>query len=370
MKRCVGRVAFCLVFSLAAVASAQERRELRFPDPPGLRTLKCDFHLHTVFSDGLVWPTVRVDEAWRQGLDAIAITDHIEYIPHKDDLPLKSLNRSYELALPRARERNILLIRGAEITRETPPGHFNAIFVKDVDPLKTDDLFEVFQRATGQGGFLFWNHPYWQGPEKGQWAEVQQKAYDKKQLGGIEICNGDEYCAQAHAWAVEKGLTVVGNTDEHQSETTVPFTPEVHRTVTLVFAGERSVEAIQEALVAGRTAVWCKNMLYGPEPGLAAMFAGAVEARPIHRRTKEDVYFEVVNRCELDVQLSIGKKKAERPRVLPAGATTLWRLNKDQLNPEGEIAIRVENFLTAPDQVLVTKLQVPSFAATQPATAN
>jgi len=68
-------------------ASAAVRKEIRIPDIAGYRTLKCDFHMHTVFSDGNVWPTVRVDEAWREGLDAIAITDHVEYHPHKEDIP-------------------------------------------------------------------------------------------------------------------------------------------------------------------------------------------------------------------------------------------------------------------------------------------
>ena len=44
---------------------ADVRREIRFPDLPGCGTLKCDFHMHTVFSDGEVWPPVRVAEAWR-----------------------------------------------------------------------------------------------------------------------------------------------------------------------------------------------------------------------------------------------------------------------------------------------------------------
>ena len=72
----------------------QSRREIHFPDILGYKTLKCDLHMHTVFSDGLVWPTARVDEAWREGLDAISITDHIEYQPHKKDIPTNH-NRSY-----------------------------------------------------------------------------------------------------------------------------------------------------------------------------------------------------------------------------------------------------------------------------------
>jgi hypothetical protein len=53
-------------------------RELQFPAPPGYQTLVCDFHMRTVFSDGYVWPTVRVGEAWCEGLKLTAITDHIE----------------------------------------------------------------------------------------------------------------------------------------------------------------------------------------------------------------------------------------------------------------------------------------------------
>jgi hypothetical protein len=78
-------------------------------------TLKCDLHTHIVFSDGLVWPTVRVEEAWREGLDAISITDHIKYQPHKHNIPT-NFNRSYEIALAPAGERDILLIKGTEIT--------------------------------------------------------------------------------------------------------------------------------------------------------------------------------------------------------------------------------------------------------------
>jgi len=76
-----------LVLLVSPLAGATARRELNFPDILGYKTLKCDLHMHTVFSDGLVWPAVRVDEAWREGLDVISITDHMEYQPHKQDIP-------------------------------------------------------------------------------------------------------------------------------------------------------------------------------------------------------------------------------------------------------------------------------------------
>jgi hypothetical protein len=78
--------------------NAQVRHEIELPDILGYQTLKCDFHMHTIFSDGYVWPTVRIDEAWEEGLDAIAITDHIEYLPHKEYIKVDH-NRAYQIAI-------------------------------------------------------------------------------------------------------------------------------------------------------------------------------------------------------------------------------------------------------------------------------
>ena len=69
---------FTLSLLLLGTMSLQaQRRMLSVPELPGYVTLKCDFHMHTVFSDGNVWPIYRVGEAWRDGLDVISITDHI-----------------------------------------------------------------------------------------------------------------------------------------------------------------------------------------------------------------------------------------------------------------------------------------------------
>lgn len=57
----------------------ENRSPLRLPQVDNYKILKCDFHMHTVFSDGTVWPTTRVEEAFREGLDAISITEHLEF---------------------------------------------------------------------------------------------------------------------------------------------------------------------------------------------------------------------------------------------------------------------------------------------------
>ena len=63
------------IFALSPAGGAQERRHrLVVPAPTGFQVLTADLHLHSVFSDGEVWPTVHVREAWRDGLDVVSLT--------------------------------------------------------------------------------------------------------------------------------------------------------------------------------------------------------------------------------------------------------------------------------------------------------
>ncbi len=355
------RVVVALLLSTSSLALAQDvRREIHFPDLPNGRTLKCDLHMHTVFSDGQVWPTVRVDEAWREGLDAISISDHIEHQPFKQDIPTAH-NRPYELAQGLAREKNILLIRGAEVTRETPPGHFNAIFLQDVNPLDTKDFYEVFEQAHLQNAFVFWNHPGWQGPERGRWGQEQTTLYERKWMHGIEICNDNEYYAEAHGWALEKNLVLVGNSDIHgPSYDHLTRTVEDHRTLTLILARDKTVESLREALEAGRTAVWYRNQLIGREPELAALFAACVQIRPPHARSGKHAWAEVVNVSELDIELeATGPARPARIR-LPARSTSLVRFEQPGEDAQqGGLTYQATNFVTAPDRRLEVRLAVP-----------
>ena len=50
---------------------ADGARRITFPDVEGYEILVLDPHTHSVFSDGHVWPRVRVEEALRDGLDAL-----------------------------------------------------------------------------------------------------------------------------------------------------------------------------------------------------------------------------------------------------------------------------------------------------------
>ena len=61
------------------VHTGRHRQEIILPQVMGYNIYKADLHTHTIYSDGNVTPSWRLREAWFDGLDIIAITDHIEY---------------------------------------------------------------------------------------------------------------------------------------------------------------------------------------------------------------------------------------------------------------------------------------------------
>ena len=112
------------------------KQQFSFPNAGEYMVLKADFHQHTVFSDGQVWPTVRVVEAYEEDLDIIALSEHIEYRPHLNEFISHDHNHSFDLAQEEAKRYGVLLIRSAEVTRAMAPGHLNVIDIKDANPLE------------------------------------------------------------------------------------------------------------------------------------------------------------------------------------------------------------------------------------------
>lgn len=122
MKRPVLFFLFLLAFICHGIAqehSHQGSLAFHYPDIANYKTLKADLHIHTVFSDGKVWPNIRVMEALRENLDAISLTEHLEYQPHKKDIPHPDRNRSYGIALKEAKEHDLMIIHAPKL-RETP----------------------------------------------------------------------------------------------------------------------------------------------------------------------------------------------------------------------------------------------------------
>lgn len=359
---------FILSFSFC-FAQINTRTEINIPNIPGYVTLKCDLHMHTVFSDGEVWPTVRVAEAWREGLDAISITDHIEYLPHKEDIKPDHI-RPYEIAKPSADELGIILIKGAEITRSMPPGHFNAIFVQDIDSLDTKEWRDAIKAANDQGAFVFWNHPGWRQPDEIPiWYDEHSELFQNGLFQGIEIVNQYSFYPKAFQWALDMQLTIFGNSDVHSPiHGSFDLAQGQHRPITLVFAKQKSGQGIKEALLARRTAVYHNELVIGDEKYLKPIFEQSIEIlnprvsikgtgrATIQIRNRSGLIFDLVaenNIAEFSVP--------EELKLFP-GVTIAFQLKGKSKSMSGKkkfaIPFTVKNLLIAPEKGLPVALAI------------
>jgi 3',5'-nucleoside bisphosphate phosphatase len=348
----------------------RSRKPVNLPDVAGFKTLKCDFHIHTVFSDGNVWPHIRSEEAWREGLNAIAITDHIEYQPHKEDLPTNH-NRAFEIAKSHGDALGLLVIRGSEITRSMPPGHLNAIFLSSSNELAVDDWRDSVKAAFGQGAFIFWNHPGWTGQQSdglARWYAEHDELLSQKMLHGMEVVNGHSYYPEVHRWCLEKNLTMLANTDVHDPIGLVYDVNEESRPYTLVFATDATPEAIKEALFAGRTALRFREQLIGREQYLRPIFEASVALlNPgITIKGKGSAFVQIHNNSDVDYQLTGEQPRAEitvpTRLTLKAGRTVLLQVRGTSDRQDGkrnyDLRYTVRNLKITPDKSLQVTLPI------------
>ena len=272
---------FVWFFSLLPFLGFSQSREIEFPDIPGYQTLKCDFHIHSVFSDGSVWPDIRVQEAVKDGLDAISLTEHIEYQPHIDDIPHQDRNRSYEIAKELAKPHDLIVVHGVEITRDMPPGHANAIFIQDANLLDIHDPIEAYREANRQGAFVFWNHPNWVAQYRdgvAKLTEMHRTLIEEDLLHGIEVVNDLTYSDEAFQLVLDNDLTVLGTSDIHGLVDWQFMVPDGgHRPICLVFSEDRTEDGIKEALFDQRTVAWFRNQLIGHEKVLQPLIKASLE---------------------------------------------------------------------------------------------
>lgn len=270
----------CCICVLKAQHSHSSQHALTYPNIDGYLTLKADLHIHTVFSDGNVWPTIRVQEALRENLDAISLTEHLEYQPHKDDIPHPNRNRSYDLALEEAKEHELLIVHGSEITRSAPMGHNNAVFISDANLLVTNKAEKAFSEAKKQNAFVFWNHPAWHAQNsKGNpiLSNFQKERIRKGELHGIEVINSVDYSEEALALALDQNLTIMGTSDIHGLIDWDYTEKGNDRPLTLVFAKEKSLESLQEALFQGNTVAVYNSLLVGKPEFLVPLIQASIK---------------------------------------------------------------------------------------------
>ncbi len=287
------------VHELTHLNRSEVRTEFVVPGFDGYQTLKCDLHIHTVFSDGLVWPTVRVMEAWQEGLDAIAITDHIEYRPYKKTVK-GDLNEAFNIARQKGDEMGFIVIHGTEITRSKPLGHLNALFIEDANPMDTKDPLKAIDIALEQGAFILWNHPGWPD-DKSTMYPVHEELLNAGKIHGVEVFNEFEYYPLVLDWFGKYDIAPTANTDVHEGIFSNYGREEGQiRPLTLVFATEKTEAGIKEALMARRTAALFDGKLAGKEEYLSKLIKASLKIRIINGKKAEvtnlsDIPYEMTN---------------------------------------------------------------------------
>ena len=386
------------VLSLAAFAVAipgvAQERAIEFPDVDGYRTFSVDLHTHSVFSDGMVWPIIRMQESERDGLTLMAVTEHLEYQPRREDIPHPDRNRSYVVASEYAAEAesDVIVVNGAEITRSMPPGHVNAVFISDANALLVEtsdadymirlrpstpeeqvaserEARQAIEAANEQNGFVFWNHPNWprQRPDGvARLTDMHRELIAEGLLHGIEVANGDFYSAESLQIALDNDLAILGVSDVHYL-IDWDYRPNDggHRTVTLVFAEERSAESIKEALHANRTVAWLGNWLIGREDALMPLLEASLRLTKVERSEGDeliDIRLSNMSDAAFDLRVTSGHRFNGPPstmRVEPHSDLDLAISGESRTS--FEMAFEVLNAITAPEThpTLTLAVEVP-----------
>ena len=357
---------------------------INFPDTDDYQVYTVDLHTHSVFSDGHVWPTVRVGEAEHEGIDLIAITEHLEYQPHGLDIPHPDRNRSFEIA-KNSTETDLLVVNGAEITRMFPPGHINAVFIQDankllkIDRSKQNDLDELLKDApksfideyTGnqwfndaglaalwpveetllearkQNAFVFWNHPVWSAETDNVETivgDLNKYLFEENLVHGIEVVNGQWFSDEAFQIGLDYDLTLLGTSDIHGlTEWDYLNQPEGHRPLTLVLATDRSENSIKEALIDGRTVIWYKHDLIGLEKNLLPLLKNSLEITGVSYKGRTIGNVKLKNHTDVRFMLRVADKNlienSSNIIIVEPNETTVFELkyargNKISLNVE------------------------------------
>ena len=359
---------------------APQRAEFVLPQVDGLNCYTADLHAHTIFSDGEITPEERVKEAWIDGLDILAITDHIEtrrherdflkflkgYSPdkkgfepinvrvsrgkHADERGIVSdLNYSAELALKAAQNYpELTIIKGVEISREPVHfGHFCALFTTDNNAIYSRDDEQAIRNARAQGALITHNHPGWERTTSDM-NEFHHKIYDAGLVDGIEVTNGNAFYPDVVRRAVERKLYMVSATDIHATTASVYGKHNFYRDMTLIFAKDKSEKSLRKALLSQKTLGYCGGNIIGEESLLAKFFQASVKAQYVGPAKKGGVNITLTNLTSFDYTIVYNGAEV----TLPAFRTVSMTL-KDE-----KVALTVKNMIHVDYQHPVVELKL------------
>ena len=355
------------------------RKSFVLPALGGLNCYTADLHVHTFFSDGEVSPAERVLEAWSEGLDIIAITDHIEtrrqerdmlkflkgYSPDKKGFEpintrcsrgvpadergiVSDLNLSVKLAIKAAKKYpEVTIIKGTEISREPVHiGHYCALFTKDNNTIYSTDDAQTIRNARAQGALITHNHPGWER-ESTNYTEFEKKIYAEGLIDGIEVANGAWFYPRMVQRAIDKKLYMVSATDIHNTSASRYANKNFFRNMTLIFAKDKSEKSLRKALLSQNTLAYSAGYVIGEKSMLEKFLKASVEATYVCK-TKKNHVIRFTNNTSFDYTIVC------EGRPIYVGAFQSATCNVQDLNQEFEVA----NMLHADRQTLVVKFDI------------
>lgn len=298
------------------------RKEIMIPSTlNGYNVYKADLHTHSIFSDGLVHPKWRVYEAWQDGLDVMAVTEHIEnrayenmfheYLKEYTDkeyqkgpagLKNVDINFSIREAKKEAVKYGITIIPGSEITRSgSEVGHFNALFTTDNNLIYDEDPVQSIRNAKSQGALVMHNHPGWRRKDI-KMTPTEKTAYGEGLIDGVEVMNGGMFFPGIIDRVREYNQFIAANTDVHKTTASDYRLTGADRPMTLILAKDKSLESLREALLQRRTIAFGFNTLCGSEELLRDFFHACVKVTRINETS-----VLVTNMTSITFKLQQGK---------------------------------------------------------------
>jgi predicted metal-dependent phosphoesterase TrpH len=343
---------------LSGFTKTEARRTIKIPDIMGYKTLKGDFHMHTIFSDGIVLPSERVREAWTEGLDVIAITDHTTPQPN---YVIADYNTAYKMAVNTAERYGITLIPATEYTKSEPVGHLNFLFIEDANPYAGDALttYEAIEDAASKGAFIIYNHPGW--PDKN--SDLDKFHIDfinQGKIHGIEVVNGNEFYPVVLDYRKQYDIAVFSNTDIHRPIHANYELGDKFRNITLVFAKDNSAEAVKEAMFAKRTLAFADNMLMGNADFISEILKKSLV---VSQLKMDDFGFSclVTNVSDISYHLEGPNHKyisfpANRTVILRESTVNInqvFKVNNTWISSQQHLEIPLTFIITAEDEVMM-----------------
>ena len=252
------------------------RRPAAFPKAGEYQVLLGDFHTHTCTDgcEGNHTPEGKAREAWADGLDVLAITDHYTV-------------NAYPAARPEAERLELLLIPGEEIPVEDSAFVGHVISLGPARAMKGPSLNGLLRAIRSADGLTILAHPYYEKGDERCAAAVAALAaglFDGVELHSASTCRshahgattlaGATYFERAWEWHKQYGLTLFACSDSHYY---TAWEPSAERARTIIFAAEKTWPAVRDALRQGRTLAWFDGAVWGDRQWLDALWETSVE---------------------------------------------------------------------------------------------